>query len=279
MISPKSLTFNQNSCKKPSPLEEFLQKTQIFKGVELNYESIKTELSDNFKLKELAEILQVYDHEAVSIFSLEDFSLSSDENFKSKIIPQLKEMMDFCYKLECDLITVHPSSIDLELHGSDPPKWRIIKRTTKRLQAIAKMAWEEDINIGFEMVSDAKSSIQTIENAMEVLNPLKSQENVGYIIDLFHLIKTQTDFTLLAPIKEFIFLVQICDFKNNAEQKPGELTEEDRILPGQGNYNFKQFFTSLHKIRYRKRISVEGFQCEECDATAIKEAYQVLLNF
>jgi len=266
------LALNQNSCK-DLKLLDFINYSKRFMGVELDYKKIKKSISSGkVNLNEIQETLEIYSLKLVSIFQLEDFSLSSDKHYKSVILNRLNHMLKYSYKLESDLIIIQPSFLPIPSEPSSDsieiPKQRIINRTSKRLNSLSKIAYEEDINIGFEFLNLPNSSIATLDDAKEVVKPLESQENVGYIIDTFSLAKNGADINELREIKDFIFLIQLGDLIYDPNSKPEDLIsieDSNRVFPGRGNYDFMSFFELMQKIRYDKPYSIElsKNQCSE----------------
>jgi len=257
------LALNQNSCKNLS-LIEFIKFSRDFDGVELNFKEIKKELSNNINLKHILETLETYNLEVYDIFKLKNFSLCSENHFKTDILGVLNQMFSFCDKLESNLIIVNPSKFDRSFESDIIPKWRIINRTKKRLEIITKKANKEDINIGFEFLSG--SSISTLNDAIEVLEPFETIENLGFIIDLFHIVKSESDYFLLQYIKDFIFLIQFSDLeyeKENSIDISSALKEAKRTFPGEGFYKLKDFIKFTQKIGYRKKYSLE-LSKDEC---------------
>ena len=266
------LALNQNSCK-DLKLLDFINYSKRFMGVELDYKKIKKSISSGkVNLNEIQETLEIYSLKLVSIFQLEDFSLSSDKYYKSVILNRLNHMLKYSYKLESDLIIIQPSFLPIPSEPSSDsieiPKQRIINRTSKRLNSLSKIAYEEDINIGFEFLNLPNSSISTLDDAKEVLRPLEFLENVGYIIDTFSLAKSGADINELREIKDYIFLTQLGDLIYDPNSKPEDLIsieDSNRVFPGRGNYDFMSFFEFMQKIRYDKPYSIElsKKQCSE----------------
>lgn len=259
------LALNQNSCKNLSLLE-FIKFSRDFEGVELNYKKIKKSLSKNLKLKDILETLEIYNLKVYSIFHLKDFSLCSEKDYNTKILNNLMQMFNLCYKLESNLIIVNPSKLEpsSSTETNAIPKWRVINRTIKRLEDLSKKANNEDINIGFEFLSD--SSISTLNDAMEVLQPFESQENLGYIIDLFHIVKSESNYNQLKNIKDFIFLIQLSDLKYDKEGVTDistSLKDAKRVFLGEGNFELKKFLKFTQKIGYHKVYSIE-LSKDEC---------------
>ncbi|MHA1724636.1 MAG: sugar phosphate isomerase/epimerase family protein [Promethearchaeota archaeon] len=251
----------------------------MFRCVELNYSTLKNNIAPNFKLSDLLELLEIFKTKVISLYELKDFSLSSDNIFKTIVLPQLNDMMEACYKLECDMIIVNPSKIDPKFSESPFSKEKIIQRTRKRLLTLSKLAWKQDIKIGFEMLGEENSSIRTLKEAHDVLNYLSSQENIGYILDLFHLHVSKSNLdSLLKDIKDRVYLIQLCDFEEISNSDAEDAKKILRIFPGQGNFDFKNFFHLLKKNDYSALFSIEA-DCNQCDSKTLKQVYQFLMNF
>lgn len=253
----ENLSLNQSSYKESHPLK-FIELAQEFKGVELNFSSIKDALAENVTLKDIFETLMSYNIRLVNLLGLNDFSLCSDNKFKVEIIPTLKEMINYSYKLEGDLITLTPS-----FESRDIPQWRIVRRTKAKLEELAKIAYKEDVKLGFEFVNLPDSSISTLEEAQKVMKPLIAQENLGYVIDTFYLTKSRGKiddlidlFKSVAPI----FLIQLADLKSNEKEKLSEMNETQRIIPGGGEFDFLELFRTAHHNGYRRFYSIELYR-------------------
>ncbi|TFG00727.1 MAG: hypothetical protein EU540_04975 [Promethearchaeota archaeon] len=144
--------------------------------------------------------------------------------------------------MESNLIIINPSKLELSSEANIIPKWRVINRTIKRLEDLSKKAYDEDINIGFEFLG----SIPTLNDAMEVLEPIESQENLGYIINTRFI--SDSDYNQLKKIKDFIFLIKLSGLKYDEE----DITDIS-----------KDFIKFTQKIGYRKVYSIELSE-EEC---------------
>ncbi len=251
------LSLNQNSCKGLN-LFEFIKFSKNFDGVELNFKKIKRTIIAGNKLKDISEMLEIYNLKLVSIFRLKDFSLCPDRDYKTKVLNKLKLIFDYCDKLESNLLIVNPSFLKETTEIHDIPKWRVINRTRKRLKDISKKAYQEDINIGFEFLN--KSSIPTLDDAKKILKPLESEENIGYIIDTFHFANCRANLNQLNEIKEFIYLIQICDLMYDQTTQTDENTSNNnqvRLFPGEGDFGLVNFLKFTKKIRFNKHYSIE----------------------
>ena len=273
MVKTK-ISLNQNTCQ-DLKLFDFIAQAKRFDGIELEFKRIKDALREKRTLKDVFELSEMYDTEITSLFSLQDFSLCSEREYKIRILPTFSQMVEYCTKLECDLIIVTPSLLNAFSDENAIPQWRIVNRTTKRLEDLSKKAKKSDVRIGFEYLPSIDCSIATLNDAKEVLNLLESRENVGYIIDTFSLAKNDIDFDQLRDIKELIWLVQLSDIKYESIDELPEIDESDRIFPGNGVFNWKEFIFLLQKLRYKGKYSLELLK-KECPKKAHEKIYSLV---
>jgi len=249
-----NLALNQNSYIS-TQLLDFIHLAENFQGVELNFNSIKNSLSNSITLKDIFETLNSHNLKIVNLLKLRDFSLCSDNKFKVEIIPTLKEMINYCYKMESNLITISPS-----FESRDIPQWRINRRTREKLEELGKIAYKEDIRLGFEFVNLPNSSIPTLNEAQKVMNPLIDQENLGYVIDTFYLAKSGEKMKRVKNILKsaaYIYLFQLADINVEEYDDPIEIKNQQRLIPGEGHFKFKEFFEKVYHYGYRGFYSIE----------------------
>jgi sugar phosphate isomerase/epimerase len=237
----KSLALSQATCKQKDIIE-FIKFAKDFEGIELSFEQLYNFISKENTLKDIFEYVEIYDLKVINIFELRDFSLCSDTKFKTVIIPTLEKMMDLSYKLECDLISIVPS-----IETRNIPQWRIIRRTIEKVEEIAKMAYQEDMKIGFAYRNTPNSSIFNLSEAKKIIKSLYSQENLGIIIDTFYMGKEGRAPDDLIEIIDHIYLIRLADLIRGVarpSKKKNTLTKEneERLIPGRGEFNFKTLF-------------------------------------
>ncbi len=265
------LALNQNSC--DMELFQFFESAKNFKGVELNFESLSATINSGSSIRTIKDIITSYNFSVVSLFELWHFSLSPDKIFKMEILPKFSSMLEIADKLEVDLITLTPSLYDGLIPDTDA-KPRIVRRTQKRLIELSKIAFKEDVRLGFEFSSFKSSSIKNLEETKQVLKPLENRENIGYICDTFHFENSHSDFNLLNEVKDYIFLVQLADCKAS-DGSIEEFSDENRVLPGEGDSDLKfnsiiELFTKFH---YRGMYSLELYK-----ASCQDNLYEKLLS-
>jgi len=255
-MAKTKISLNQNACQ-DLKLLDFINEAKRFDGVELEFKRIKEALNKSSTLKDVMELLEVYDLTVSSVFSLKDFSLCSEREYKIRILPTFNQMLEYCTKLECDILIVNPSLLKESSDGQTIPQWRIVNKTTKRLEDLSKKAKISDVKIGFEYLPSVDCSISTLNDAKEVLKPLESRENLGYVVDTFSLAKNNIEFNQLSDIRELMWIVQMSDLKYESIDDLAEIVESDRIFPGNGSFNWKKFIFLLQKLKYRGEYSLE----------------------
>ena len=80
---------------------------------------------------------------------------------------------------------------------------------------------------------------------------------MGYIIDIFHLIKCGAEFNGLKEVIKQIFLIQLSDIKYEENVDLASMMDSERIIPGEGDFNLKSFLKMTNKYGYRNPFSLE----------------------
>ncbi|BAH82905.1 sugar phosphate isomerase/epimerase family protein [Candidatus Ishikawella capsulata] len=90
------------------------------------------------------------------------------------------------------------------------------------------------------------------------------QPNIGLVVDLFHICALGGDSSQLDGIPaDYIYEVQLCDIAKplpiRDKSKLINIARHQRLLPGEGIINIKEFIDKLHSINYRGPIGLEVF--------------------
>ncbi|MHA1274446.1 MAG: sugar phosphate isomerase/epimerase family protein [Promethearchaeota archaeon] len=257
----RKISINQESCS-DLKIFDFFKKVKKFYGVELNFKNLKKYAISKVKIRDFEEILNTYDLRLTAIYNFEDFSLSSDNYFKKEFLDNFNQALNFCSRIGCELIILTPSI--LRSSYKESPKWRIIERTTKRLELLGKIAYKQDIMIGFEYTSSSDSSINNLQDTIEIFISLEGRENLGVVIDTYHFYNANDDFQDVIKIRDNLFLIQLSDVrKKNKENYV-------RAFPGKGEFDFKNLFRVLSQIYYNGGFSLE-FDKHECSYEIFKK--------
>jgi sugar phosphate isomerase/epimerase len=232
-----------------------------FDGVEVRYENIANYLnsSEEASYGDLGEQLASCQLDLASVNALGDINLSEDFEFRKTVIPQAQFLSEIAYKLESNLVIVVPSFLP---EGADPSEVRqdkLIQKTQDRLVQIARIAREQDINVGFEFMGFPSCSVNNLDLARKIVDPIASStENLGFVVDTFHFLLSGFPLQDLAGI-ESLFMIHLSDLPFSPEDDLTIKSNTDRVFPGKGNFSFKEFFMTLSAVNYNRWLSVELF--------------------
>jgi len=224
--------------------------------VELDHQKIDDYLFEGGNLTDLLDLLEMYNTKPLGIFGLKDITLCSEREFKTKALRTFEKMMDYCYRVHCNYIMMTPSKMAID-DLKAIPKWRRINKTIERLKFIIKHAYDQDIAIGLEFSSDSGSSIEQLEELIEIFRQLEDKENFSCIIDAFHLKKADINISdLNNELVERIGLIQLSDTKEIRQNFKGGEKELKRAIPTETGCSF-ELISFFQRIFYKKPFSLE----------------------
>ncbi|MHA1762693.1 MAG: sugar phosphate isomerase/epimerase family protein, partial [Promethearchaeota archaeon] len=187
----------------------------------------------------------------ITFNAIELFSLCSNEEFK-KIQKYTEELMEIGNEIDCDTLIAVPSFLE----GSSISSEKIKKQTTERLIILKKLADKYDFKLAFEPLGFMNCSVRKLSTALEIINN-ENLSDIGLVIDTFHFFLGGHSIEILNSIDlNKIWLIHINDV---AKKSWTNLKDSDRVLPGQGNFNLKDFMNTLKIKGYDKWLSLELF--------------------
>ena len=135
----------------------------------------------------------------------------------------------------------------------------ILDKSLTSLNLFADIAVRYHVRIGFEFLGFADSSVRTLAAARNLIAAL-NRPTVGLAVDTFHLYAGGSAWGELDELDPAeVFLVHLSD----AEKRPlAELTDDHRLLPGDGIIPLDDFVSKLNLIGYRGFYSLELFRPE-----------------
>ncbi len=255
------------------PLEEFLAAAgeAKFGGVEVCQENVAEYLSGG-TYNAIKDILESYQLAIAAVNALDDFNLCSDFDFKNKFLSQWQFMSEIGYKLESNLLVITPSFLREDADPADVREDKIISRTQKRLIELSKIAGTQDLNVGFEFLGFPSASVPTLALSRKIVDPLiRRLDNVGFVLDTFHFLISNGNLSDLTGISQLL-MIHLSDLSFSPDEGFSRKKDQDRVFPGEGNFDFKSFFTGLRGINYQGYISVELFNPPLQEQTAIEVA-------
>ena len=194
----------------------------------------------------LKENIQQQGLVVASINGPENFNLLQDDEF-SIVLERTRKLASAATELGCNLLVPVPSA------RKKPNSKEIVQECAHAFNSLAE-ACGKNVRVGLEFLGMAECSINNLATANEVVNEI-SRENVGLVIDSFHMHLSETAFTEIAKIRENrVFLVHVNDSEEGDTKK---LTDANRLFPGEGVIDLTAFKTNLAGARYDGYISLE----------------------
>lgn len=133
------------------------------------------------------------------------------------------------------------------------------RESVRALGELSRIAEGYGVNLAFEFLGFDWCSVTTLRQCSDIVEEV-SRPNVGMVLDTFHFFAGGSDLEsieALDPKKLFIFHV------NDAEPLPrNELSDANRLLPGEGVIPLHEIVARLKRIGYDGVASVELFRPE-----------------
>ena len=239
--------INQDTLRS-TPTDSFLPivKKAGFGAIELTQDKVEPVLERN-SLKDLAHQIKENGLTVTSINGPENFNLLDEKQF-SQINERTQKLARAARELNCNLLVPVPSPIQRGLSATET--------RTKTAEALTQLANScgEDTNLGLEFLGVKECSVNNLKDAIEIVKTV-NRKNVGLVLDSFHVYLSGSQ---ISEIKESdrdrIFLVHVND------SEPGDrsaLRDANRLYPGEGVIDLKQFAADLAKLRYDSFLSLE----------------------
>lgn len=210
-----------------------------------------------------------------SINSVEHINLRSAEDYKG-IQKQLRRYCALAQELECENIVVVPSPNTVGARREE-----IYDDAVQVLRDLSGIAGEYGVRLAFEMLGQVGCSVSTLGDAWEIVKRV-DRDNVGLVLDTFHFYAGGSRLESIMDMdarKLFIFHI------NDSEPGPKEqLTDAQRLLPGEGVIPLPDICRGLRNIGYKRMVSIELFRPEYWEwaplklATAAKHAVDKVVN-
>lgn len=134
------------------------------------------------------------------------------------------------------------------------------------LRKLGAMADSYDINLCFELVGFARSSVRTVDEADAIVRAV-DLANVGFVFDSYNLYLNgcTNEFSLLKKVQpEKIFAVHMISGKDVPEEEMGQ---DKRCFADRGVVDIGNFLANLKETGYNGMVSVEAFNPEYWEQT------------
>lgn len=224
-----------------------------YDGLELRDVKIQAFLDGGGSLYGLRRLLSDAGVEAASVNALERSTLGT-ESARSAVLRRCRTLCEWAAALDCPFVVAVPSPLE---EAGDPKT--VLADTVSALNAMADVAARYYVRIGFEFLGFANCSVNTLAQARAVVEEV-NRPDVGLVIDAFHFFAGNSTWEMLDGLDPArLFLVHLDD----AEDRPAHtLTDEHRLLPGDGIIPLRELVSRLERLGYRGMYSIELFRPE-----------------
>ena len=213
-------------------------------------------------IRELTAMQQAYGVEVVSVHPFmsfaEDFYLfSSYERRFTDILPLYERFFEVCQALGADIFVIHgakwPGSVGDALYCER------FARLMERGKAYGvKVCQENVVRYRSESADYLKMMRQTIG------------EDFGVVLDVKQARRAKiTPYDIIEAVGDCVKHVHISDYR----------TENDCVPPGQGKFDFPEFFRTMRGIGYEGAYMIEVYQHSYQDESEIIESYRKVQDF
>jgi len=173
---------------------------------------------------------------------------------REAVLARCRTLCAWSAALGCPYVIAVPSFQDGDFGAA-----RVRALTVASLRAMAGIAREVGVRIGFEFLGFRTCSVNTLGAARAIVEEV-ADPAVGLVIDAFHFYAGGSTWSMLESLDpRLLFVVHLDD----AEPGPREiLTDAQRLLPGAGVIPLQELVERLEALGYRGVYSVELFRPE-----------------
>lgn len=220
-----------------------------FKGVDVNLEAAMRD-----GVKETQQLLA--DLKLHPAFVSLPVEFRKDDAAFRETMPKLEDAAPFSAAIGC------PRMMTYIMASSDTPKDELRRTYKARFTQIADVLARSHCRLGLEFLGPqyfrTQRPYEFIWRMNEMLDLAKEcGSNVGLTLDAWHWYHAGgTVQDILAAGKERIVVVH---FDDAAKQRPEDVRDNERLLPGEGVIDLKAFLGALQKIGYQDGLSIEVF--------------------
>jgi 2-keto-myo-inositol isomerase len=217
-----------------------------FVGIEFTMDKLD-EYLQRHSAEDLKALLNKSNLEPVSINGPENFSFRTEKELRP-ILERTNRMSRVGRAIGCPMLIAVPSFVTKRKSREE-----IVSETAKSMKRVLD-ACDPSLKVAFEFLGLKNCSVPDLPSATEVVREV-CDERVGLILDTFHLYLSGATLGELERVRsDELFLVHI----NDSEDLPIEqLTDGNRIFPGDGVIDLEGYMRALRSIGYDKFLSVE----------------------
>ena len=223
-----------------------------FRTVEFRSSKIE-EYLNRTSHKKLTQLLKELKMQVAGLNGLEFFSLVPKDN-DAFMIKRAEVQLHLCQLFGITHLILVPS---MRVEGMSQDT--VIKRTAETTSLILDMAKKMGTRLALEIVGNPAFSLRKIDEALQVLKMI-NDDHLSLTLDnicLYEGLNDTNDLRKIPPGK--IAIVHANDARKKDERNYGL---QERILPGEGDLDLREFYKILKEGNYKGPVSVELFNEE-----------------
>lgn len=225
-----------------------------YEAVELRDVKIERYLAGDGRIERLRERLNRSNISALSINALEDATLGVRTSLDATLTRCVR-LCQWARVLGAAYVVAVPSV----LPRGGPGQGEIRARTVDALRAIARVAGEAGVKVGFEFLGFPTCSVRTLHAARAIVDEVGGPE-VGLVIDAFHFHVGGSRFEDFESLDAAsVFIIHVDDAEPG---EPAGLTDAQRLLPGDGVIPLKALVRRIEDTGFDGFYSLELFRPE-----------------
>ena len=223
-----------------------------FAALEIRDVKLESYLAQGGSLTDLAGAFAAAGVIPLSLNALEQATPSTG-SARAAVLERSRTVCAWAAALRCPYVVAVPGPAA----GLDGGAVR--RASVEALRAMAAVAREHGVSIGFEFLGSPDCSVRTLAAAREIVEEVHDPQ-VGLVIDAFHYYVGGSTLQMLGGLDPHrLFIVHLDD----AEDRPREeLSDAHRLLPGEGVIPLRELIHALDGLGYDGVYSVELFRPE-----------------
>lgn len=231
-----------------------------YDALELRDAKLAAYLEGGGALYKFRQMLSDAGIEVLSLNALEQ-STVPEGDARTAVLRRCRTLCEWAAGVACPYLIAVPS-VDARGQGgatSRPDEATVITQAVAALRAMADVARPLGVKIGFEFLGFSTCAVNTLGRARKIVEAV-NDPNVGLVIDAFHFYVGGSTWEMLDGLDPArLFIVHLDD----AEQGPrAQLTDAQRLLPGDGVIPLRELVQRLQKLGYQGVYSIELFRPE-----------------
>ncbi|MBS7656791.1 sugar phosphate isomerase/epimerase [Candidatus Bathyarchaeota archaeon] len=231
-----------------------------YQGIELNFKEWPTD----FKVDSIKNSLQEYGIEVAAIgtrhmYVTHNLYLTSPKlKVRRKSFEYLTECMKIADELNCNVVQAGWAFQGSILEASYNDAWKIAVNSLKDVSNLCRR-YNKIFVVEFACKQNAQL-LNTVDETLRMLDEV-GEDNVFVMIDIYH-------------VQQENYPLGKCVHKANKKLAYVHLADNERLPPGKGIINFKEFISALKEIHYN------GYLIMEYEAKSdIDKSLKDVLNF